>query len=69
MENKETQDKIIYINQVEEQNGRPTRYYCKVEVPVGILIKFNEPTLGMLLNKLGHILIALTPNEERRHIG
>ena len=58
MENKK-QEKLIQITK-DEYN-----YYCTVKLPNDQLIKFHERSWQTCLNKLGHLLIALTSDIER----
>ena len=40
-------------------------FHCTVTLPYGELIKFEACGWELLLNKLGHLLIAMTPRIER----
>ena len=52
------QEKMVQITK--DPNG----YYCRVTLPDGQLIKFTETGWSRLINKLGHLLIAMTPDIE-----
>ena len=60
MTDEQTPEKFIRIT-----NDNGIRYHCTVKLPNNQLIKFHSPTWQELLNKLGHLLIALTPDIER----
>ena len=52
------QDKLINITKDNSE------YYCTVTLPDKQLIKFTETGWSRLINKLGHLLIAMTPDIE-----
>lgn len=59
MENEKPEQKLIHITK------DPHYYYCRVTLPDEQLIKFHAKGWQTLLNQLGHILIAMTPDIER----